>query len=37
MFSGKNKIHYEQAESWDEKGWKVTGSGDEVRVTDGSK
>ena len=37
VFSGKNKIHYEQSESWDEKDWKVTGSGDEVRVTDGSK
>ncbi len=37
VFTGKNKIHYEQAESWDEKEWKVTGSGDEVRVTSGSK
>jgi hypothetical protein len=36
-FTGRNKIHYEQSESWDEKDWKVTGSGDEVRVTDGSK
>jgi hypothetical protein len=37
VFTGKNKIHYEQSESWDEKEWKVTGSGDEVRVTDGNK
>jgi hypothetical protein len=37
VFTGKNKIHYEQSESFDEKDWKVTASGDEVRVTDGSK
>lgn len=37
VFTGDNKIHYEQSESWDEKEWKVTGSGDEVRVPDGSK
>lgn len=37
VFAGKNKIHYEQAESWDEKDWKVTGSGDEVRVAGGSQ
>jgi len=37
VFTGKNKIHYEQSESWDEKDWKVTGSGDEVRVGEGSK
>ena len=32
VFTGKNKIHYEQAESSDGKEYKVTGSGDEVRV-----
>lgn len=32
VFSGKNHIHYEQAESPDGVQWKVTGSGDEVRV-----
>jgi hypothetical protein len=37
VFTGKNKIHYEQSESFDEKDWKVTGAGDEVRVTDGGK
>lgn len=36
-FSGKNKIHFEQAESPDGKEYKVTGSGDEVRVTVPSK
>lgn len=32
VFSGKNRIHFENAESGDGKSWKVTGSGDEVRV-----
>ena len=31
-FSGKTKIHFEQSESADGKEWKVTGSGDEVKV-----
>ena len=31
-FTGKNRIHFESAESNDGKNWKVTGSGDEVRV-----
>lgn len=31
VFSGKNRIHFESAESNDGKNWKVTGSGDEVR------
>ena len=31
-FTGKDRIHYEQAESPDGKDYKVTGSGDEVRV-----
>lgn len=30
-FNGKNRIHFESAESNDGKSWKVTGSGDEVR------
>jgi hypothetical protein len=36
-FTGKNKIHFEQAESDDGKTYKVTGSGDEVRVTTGKR
>ncbi len=32
VFTGKNRIHFENAESNDGKNWKVTGSGDEVRV-----
>lgn len=32
-FSGKNRIHFESAESNDEKNWKVTSSGDEVRAS----
>jgi hypothetical protein len=32
VFNGKNRIHFESAESNDGKNWKVTGSGDEVRV-----
>jgi hypothetical protein len=36
-FTGKNKIHFEQAESSDGKDYKVTGSGDEVRVTGSSR
>jgi hypothetical protein len=32
VFTGKNRIHFESAESGDGKNWKVTGSGDEVRV-----
>lgn len=32
-FADKNHIHFEQAESTDNKDWKVTNSGDEVRTT----
>jgi hypothetical protein len=31
-FSGRDKIHFEQEESTDGQHWKVTGSGDDVRV-----
>lgn len=33
VFSGKNRIHFEQAESPNGKDWTITGSGDEVRVS----
>lgn len=32
IFTGKNKIHFEQAESSDGTEYKVTGSGDEVKL-----
>jgi len=32
VFTGKNHIHFEQAESDDNKEWKVTGSGDEAHA-----
>jgi hypothetical protein len=32
VFSGRNRIHFEQLESTDNKEWKTTGSGDEVRT-----
>ena len=35
IFSGKDKIHFEQQESTDRKEWKTTGSGDEVRIAQG--
>jgi len=35
LFTGKNKIHFEQEESSDGKDYKVTGSGDEVRTGKG--
>jgi len=35
MFSGKDRIHYEQQESTNNKDWKTTGSGDEVRTASG--
>jgi len=35
VFSGKDKIHFEQQESPNRKDWKTTGSGDEVRVSQG--
>jgi len=35
VFSGKNRIHFEQQESTDNKEWKTTGSGDEVRTSAG--
>jgi hypothetical protein len=33
IFQGKNRIQYEQAESSNGKDWKVTNSGEEVRVS----
>jgi hypothetical protein len=33
VFSGKNRIHFEQAESTDNKEWVVKATGDEVRLT----
>ena len=36
-FTDKNHIHFENAESTDGKNWKVTGSGDEVRVSTAGK
>ena len=33
VFSGKNRIHFEQAESTDGQSWSVTGSGEEVRTS----
>ncbi len=37
LFTGKNRIHFEQAESPDGKQWTVTGSGDEVRTGGATK
>lgn len=37
VFSGKNRIHFEQAESPNGKDWKVTNAGDEVKVSDSSR
>ncbi len=34
-FNGKTRIHFEQQESTDNKDWKTTGSGDEVRTATG--
>lgn len=34
-FMGKNRIHFEQQESSDNKEWKTTSSGDEVRISAG--
>ena len=36
VFTGKNQIHYEQQESDNNKDWKTTGSGDEVRLKAGA-
>jgi hypothetical protein len=33
IFTGRNKINYEQAESTDNKNWTVKNSGEEVRVS----
>jgi hypothetical protein len=33
VFTGKNKIQYEQAESTDNKNWTVKASGEEIRVS----
>lgn len=35
VFSGKTQIHFEQQESTDNKDWKTTGAGEEVRVAAG--
>jgi hypothetical protein len=35
VFTGKTRIHFEQQESDDNKDWKTTGSGDEVRTSAG--
>ena len=35
VFSGKDRIHFEQQESNNNKDWKTTGSGDEVRTAAG--
>jgi hypothetical protein len=37
IFTGKDKIHFEQAESPDGKDYKVTGSGDEVKIAHGRR
>lgn len=37
VFTGKNHIHFEQAESSNNKDWNVTGSGDEVHIPAGLK
>ena len=37
LFTGKDKIHFEQSESSDGKDYKVTGSGDEVRAAVGKR
>jgi len=36
-FTGKNKIHFEQEESSNGKDYKMTGSGDEVKVGGGAR
>jgi hypothetical protein len=36
-FSGRGHIHFEQAESTDGKQWALKGSGDQTKVSDGSK
>ena len=33
VFTGKNRIHFEQQESADRQDWKTTNSGDEVRIS----
>jgi hypothetical protein len=35
VFTGKTRIHFEQQESTDNKDWKTTGSGEEVRTSAG--
>ena len=37
VFSGRNHIHFEQAESTDNKEWSVKNSGDEVRLAAGKR
>lgn len=36
VFTGKDRIHYEQAQSPDGEHWTVSGSGDEIRVAESS-
>jgi hypothetical protein len=36
-FSGKDRIHFEQAQSNDGKQWTVTNSGDQIRITRASR
>jgi hypothetical protein len=36
VFTGRNKIHFEQAESENNKTWVVKNSGDEIRVAGGA-
>ncbi len=37
VFTGRNKIHFEQLESKNNKDWKTANSGDEVRIANGTK
>lgn len=37
VFTGKTRIHFEQAESSNNKDWKVTASGDEVHIAGATK
>ena len=37
VFSGRNKITYEQAESTDNKNWTVKNSGEEIRVSSSAR
>lgn len=37
IFTGKDRIHFEQYESKNNRDWKMTSSGDEVRVSSGKR